>query len=110
MRSTAELRCLCGRRHQIDASATATAEDRRGELVPLADGYGPLSGSTLARWAREGRLRAWRADRGRLVAWTRDVVAAVEAEPAGGSGPTALRVQHDVVAEMLADPSLEASC
>jgi hypothetical protein len=62
-------------------AAQSVAADQRGTLVALRDGFGPLSGSTLAAWSRSGRLRAFTAERGRLVAWEADIRAAVEAEP-----------------------------
>ncbi|MEZ4437703.1 MAG: hypothetical protein R3B72_01325 [Polyangiaceae bacterium] len=36
---------------------------------------------TLTRWAREGRLRAFTVERGRLVCWESDLRDAIEAEP-----------------------------
>ena len=66
---------------QLDQLENLATEQRGGDrLVPLAEGFGPLSGSTLMRWARLGRLVAFRADRGRLLAWERDVRAAVEGD------------------------------
>ena len=40
------------------ATAVEAKRDPRGQLVALSMGWGPLTGSTLCRWAREGRLRA----------------------------------------------------
>jgi hypothetical protein len=78
--------CACGREHALDCSPPAG--DPRGELVALAGGYPPnapperktIAGATLLRWARDGRLVAHRLERGKLVAWDRDVRDAVEAD------------------------------
>ena len=40
-----------------------------------------LPAGTFRSWAREGRLRAFEVERGRLVAWKSDVRRAVEAQP-----------------------------
>jgi len=79
-RQQASVQCPCGRQHTLDVTPEGE-HDPRGPLVILATGWGGLPGGTLTRWARRGRLRAFRAERGKLVAWERDVRDAVEVEP-----------------------------
>lgn len=57
------------------------AANQSDQLIELSNGAYGLSGWTLKRWAADGRLSAFRAERGKLVAWDRDVRAAIEAEP-----------------------------
>lgn len=78
-RNTVNISCACGRCHVIDA--TDPSGDERGELVVLAEGWGPIRPNTLRTWAKTGRLRAFTVERGKLVAWSRDIRDAVEAEP-----------------------------
>jgi hypothetical protein len=103
------LTCACGREHTIDAAPDepAVAPDPRGELVALNDGFGPVAGATLLRWARTGRLRAFRAARRRWVAWTVDVAAAIEREPV-----PVRRVEppsHSRDRDLLDDPRVEVA-
>jgi hypothetical protein len=98
------LRCACGREHTLDVAPDPG--DERDALVVLRDGWGPLTGSTLAAWARSGRLCAWRAERGRLLAWERDLRAAVEREPYVAT-PEASTVRSVELGELAHDPDLE---
>jgi hypothetical protein len=62
--------------------AIAEAQARgREELVTLRDGALGIPGDTLCRWASTGRLTAYTAERGRLVAWSSDIRKAIEAKP-----------------------------
>lgn len=61
--------------------AATTSTDPRGALIPLAEGWGPIKANTLVAAAKRGELAAYRLERGRLVAWERDVRAFVEREP-----------------------------
>ena len=75
---------LAGARASVAAlEAVVAAMDAQpaDELVGLRDGALGLSGDTLVRWARSGRLRAFEAERGRIVAWQSDIRAAIEAAP-----------------------------
>lgn len=90
------LRCACGRSHLVDVSP----DDPRGDLVALRDGWQGIAGATLLRWAREGRLRAFTLDRGKLVAWEHDLRCAVEASPVSG--------QVSAANDPFDDPELEA--
>lgn len=105
------LTCLCGRSHVIDARSLASG---RRKLISLSDGWQCVSGATLRAWAKSGRLKAFRVERGRLVAWERDLVSAVQAEPArserweqrgGGLDAAARRNENP----LLDDPELEAA-
>lgn len=84
-----------------------TAGDPRGELVALNQGWGPVPPSTLKRWAREGRLPAFALERGKLVAWERDVRRSVEVERY--APPPALVPTDNATDALLADPTLEAA-
>jgi hypothetical protein len=64
----------------LDVAEGALGDDG-DELVSLADGCDGIAGSTLARWAKEGRLDAFEAERGRLVAWRSAIRRAIEARP-----------------------------
>lgn len=111
--SKVEIGCVCGRRHIVDASPLVEG-DQRGELVVLADGWGPIGGATLQRWARGGRLQAYRAERGKWVAWERDIRNAVEVEddtgdeaPSTTPSPATTGGASSRVASLLRDPQLE---
>ena len=58
--------------------ANLTEIDR---LVDAEDRLFDLTPTTFRRWIREGRLKAFQAERGRYVAWESDVRRAIEAEP-----------------------------
>lgn len=60
----------------------ASLGDGADELVELRGGWQGVPGEALVRWARSGRLVAFEAERGRLVAWSSDLRRAVEAQPA----------------------------
>jgi len=74
-----EIKCACGRRHVVDVQPDAG--DERGQLLFLADGPLGMKPGTLQRWAREGRLRAFQLERGKLACWERDLRDAIEATP-----------------------------
>ena len=100
-----ELRCACGRRFLVDSVTTPDADP--GRLVVLADGWGPLAGGTLQRWAKTGRLRAFRAERSKLVAWESDIRRAVEADRIEPHQPGS--VCNDSIDDvLLSDPNLVA--
>ncbi|MEZ4444552.1 MAG: hypothetical protein R3B72_36090 [Polyangiaceae bacterium] len=87
--------------------ARGGAGDPRGELVALNQGWGVVPPSTLKRWAREGRLPAFALERGKLVAWERDVRRAVEVERY--RPPSPLVVTHDAADALLSDPDVEVA-
>ncbi|MEQ9319727.1 MAG: hypothetical protein RIF41_11255 [Polyangiaceae bacterium] len=94
----------------VEAVTEAVGADARGELVQLSEGFGPVKGSTLMAWARSGRLRAFRADRGRFVAWERDVREAVEADPVVPVAPSSgvrAAVDGDDLDGLLSDDTIE---
>jgi hypothetical protein len=99
------LQCACGREHTVDVRPDPG--DVRGPLVLLAGGWQGIRGATLARWAREGRLRAHVLERGKLAAWERDVRAAVEAVPYSAPEPS-VRLGDELVA-LADDPGLETA-
>ena len=49
--------------------------------IALAGGWGAVAGGTLLRWARTGRLEAYRGARGQLLAFPAELRRAVEAAP-----------------------------
>ena len=108
--SCAVIACACGRRHVLEVTAHDVVDE--APPVALADGYGAIGGS-MKRWARSGRLRAFTAERGKLVAYVRDIRAAVEkgiVEPdpaAARRGGTACRKEDEELAALLDDPELE---
>lgn len=77
---TAVTRWLDATRDLVEL-ALSDATDDRGQLVALNTSPHGIPFPTWKAWAEEGRLRAHRAERGKLVAWERDLVAAIEAEP-----------------------------
>lgn len=64
------------------AALDGTLQERDDDLIELGAGCYGIAGQTLIRWARSGRLRAFEAERGRLVAWRSEVRRAIEAQPA----------------------------
>lgn len=100
------LECPCGRAHVLDVTAT---RDPRGSLVVLNDGWGPIPGGTLNRWAREGRLVSHDLGRGKRGAWEASIRAAVEAKPATAAAKSKPKVATDRrLRALLDDPALEA--
>lgn len=80
--------------------------DPRGELVALNQGWGPVPPATLKRWARTGRLRAYALERGKLVAWERDIRAAVEIDRYGQETTRKDDATRDA---FTCDPDIEAA-
>lgn len=72
---------LAAVRAALDALEAALGDDQGDELVTLSEGCDGIAGATLQRWARTGRLVAYEAERGRLVAWRSDIRRAIEAQP-----------------------------
>ena len=106
--SYATIQCPCGAEHTVDFSAVPT--DPRGRVHKLNRPALGVTASTLQRWAKSGRLRAFRGPRRVMLAWELDIRAAVEAEPLKPVLGEA--VSEDSPAWLLAlanDTSLEAS-
>lgn len=96
---------LAGLAAALDAIEAALGE-RADALVALRDGWSGLSGATLCRWARDGRLVAYEGERGRLVAWSSDLRRAVEAQPARQLRATEPDTDLDPLARALASGEL----
>ncbi len=63
-----------------EIQSTPATNDADG-LVGASDRPFGLSPSTFRRWVSAGKLRAFRAERGRLVAWRSDVRKCIESRP-----------------------------
>ncbi len=95
-------------RAQLDALELMVKDTTRSDgdkLVSSADRPFELRPATFQRWAREGRLKAFTAERGRIVAWLSDVRRAVEAQPVTTTGP-ATDDHADELDSMIADGTL----
>jgi hypothetical protein len=93
------------------ALAALDSEHGADELITLRDGWptqvndsgklelapGGVAGETLCRWARMSppRLRAFEAERGRLVAWSSDIRRAIEARLVKSRAPASTAPAND---------------
>ncbi len=87
----------------VDGVAARLDRDPRGKLIPLSEGWGCVKPSTLARWSRTGRLKAFRLERRKLAAWESSIREAVEAAPIE---PKTEASNGDALAEALATGEL----
>lgn len=97
---------LAGAGQALDLLEQSLRDDR-DELVSLAKGCDGIKAATLIRWAGSDppRLRAFEAERGRLVAWRSDIRRAIEAKPVDVKR-AALRVVEDDEEEDLLEEAI----
>lgn len=93
----------------LTAAASRESVDQRGALVVLRNGWPPIPPATLMRWAKTGRLRAFEAERGKVVAWEADIRTAVEANPVAPTRAlgNAQATCDEAARALIADPELE---